>query len=1203
MPLTVNRRCFRWNRRGLKPLKTTMAIAVWLLLTMNLPASSASAAVGDLDASFNLIGVAATDVGAGNSPDFGRSVAVDALGRLVVGGSCDNGTATELCAVRYASVGVLDRTFSRDGRITTNVGNASDPDVGRSVAADSLNRVIVAGQCWMSTGWDMCAVRYTAGGVLDTAFDADGVVTTNIGGGARSDIGNAVVVDSVGAVTVAGQCHNGTDWDVCLVRYTSAGALDTRFGSGGIATVSSPGTEIVNSAVLDSQGRVVVAGQCESGGSLGLCVERFTTTGALDPTFNGTGKVVTDVGLDSLDDQAQSIAIDSAGRIVVGGTCSVGTASTICVARYMASGLLDGSFGVGGITSTDVGNDGVGDIGRSVTVQSTGAPVVAGRCRSVTVWNFCLVRYTASGVLDTSFSADGVAVTDIGADNLPDLAESIAVDGNDHLVVSGQCSSSTGQNLCVARYVGSPITLPGPPTAVSAQSFDGAVTVSWSPPLSDGGSRVVKYRASAAEGGIPCISYGQSCMVSQLQNGVTYHITVEAFTQAGWGPPSPANVTVVPLGDMQAPRLIHAVGGDHHISVSWTPPDPRTGRTIAGYLVTTTPGGPFCSTLSLSCDLTGLPNWTSYRISVVAMSTDGTVGPSGYGGSVATRAPLGVPRDFSLSAGGDLTWSSGNDPQAPLYSDVTYREIESPTAWLAPMFPVSQPLSRRRLLPQIVGGSEVGIDNHRYNAQLIAYYHDEPVYSCGGVLLNPRTVLTAAHCTEFESAPGVVVRPDYISVIYGLDDWTTLTAASRFDHLAFSTFFRPHGSYDRATGVNDIALLSLDRSVRLDYADTLPLYDYPGPIDGAHGFVTGWGDIDNGGTASKRLKGADVIVDESCGSWPTVLGANWDPSGRVCASGSPSGACHGDSGGPLVVKRDGVIYVAGIVSFGSSLGCAVDPNLPDVYTRVSDYADWIRQLTQNEWTTVSGGWDSNGPILHIPGVHRGMSFAVRITSWLPQQFGGASATSPLTVVGAPPITILGPAQLGVDCRQPQVSPLTDVSRRSFAFNAVGCLFNLGITTGTSPTTFSPSNLVTREQMAAFLARFYETITGNDCSGTFRFVDVPPTSYAYDAVACIKELGITTGTSPSRYSANSIVTREQMASFLARLYRVITYRPCTGTPAFADVPATSFARGDIACIAKLGVTNGTSSTTYSPQGLVTREQMAAFLERLYLVVSG
>ncbi|MEZ5168018.1 MAG: S-layer homology domain-containing protein [Acidimicrobiales bacterium] len=176
------------------------------------------------------------------------------------------------------------------------------------------------------------------------------------------------------------------------------------------------------------------------------------------------------------------------------------------------------------------------------------------------------------------------------------------------------------------------------------------------------------------------------------------------------------------------------------------------------------------------------------------------------------------------------------------------------------------------------------------------------------------------------------------------------------------------------------------------------------------------------------------------------------------------------------------------------------------------------------------------------------------------------------------------------------APFVDMAG-SFAKSAVDCLYKLKITTGTSPVTYSPKALVTREQMAAFLARLYGVVEGEPAPVVPTGFRDTGSSFARDDIARIFGLGVTTGTSPTTYSPKDIVTREQMAAFLARMYRAMTgtNAPVVSTP-FSDTGG-SFARNDIARIYGLGLTTGTSPTTYSPKAPVTREQMAAFLTRL------
>ncbi|MEQ8839616.1 MAG: S-layer homology domain-containing protein [Acidimicrobiales bacterium] len=173
----------------------------------------------------------------------------------------------------------------------------------------------------------------------------------------------------------------------------------------------------------------------------------------------------------------------------------------------------------------------------------------------------------------------------------------------------------------------------------------------------------------------------------------------------------------------------------------------------------------------------------------------------------------------------------------------------------------------------------------------------------------------------------------------------------------------------------------------------------------------------------------------------------------------------------------------------------------------------------------------------------------------------------------------------------------DVGAGSFAFNDVGCIRILGITTGTSASTYSPNDTVTREQMAAFLARLYRRL-GQTCSGApTPFVDIAG-SFAAADIACIYELGVTTGVSSTRYDPAGTVTREQMAAFLGRLWRDALGSGCTTDPAPFSDSGGSFAKNEIACIYALGLTTGTTPTTYSPGDAVTREQMASFLARFW-----
>ena len=221
--------------------------------------------------------------------------------------------------------------------------------------------------------------------------------------------------------------------------------------------------------------------------------------------------------------------------------------------------------------------------------------------------------------------------------------------------------------------------------------------------------------------------------------------------------------------------------------------------------------------------------------------------------------------------------------------------------------------------PRIVGGSRASIVDYPWTVYLRTA---SGFQYCGGTLVAPSSVLTAAHCTASSG-------PAEIFVVAGRED-----TSSEDGVVAAVTRIWIHPEFDRPTYRNDVSVLTLDRS--LPYR-TLPLAT---PADaglyapGTPADVFGWG-ITEGGSPSRYLMRASVPVGTD-GYCSQGYPEQFDPALMVCA-GYPEGgidACQGDSGGPLVVEG----RLIGFTSFGT--GCA-EPGHPGVYARVSTYSDTI----------------------------------------------------------------------------------------------------------------------------------------------------------------------------------------------------------------------------------------------------------------------
>ena len=290
-----------------------------------------------------------------------------------------------------------------------------------------------------------------APGDLDTTFGSGfGKVMTAIGG--TDDQGYAVALQPDGKIVIAGHCGPlPTRYEFCLARYQADGTLDTSFGTGG--TVSSPigsGYASGRATVLQPDGKIVVAGDCDIGLHIVFCLARYQAGGALDPSFGSGGAVISPIG--SSTDHATAIALQPDGKIVVAGYCAGASNLDFCLARYQANGMLDAAFGSNGKVISPIGLS--NDYGQALALQPDGKIVVAGYCDGVSNNDFCLARYQANGTLDTSFGSSGTVISPIGSSY--DWAYAIALQPDGKIVVAGECWNGSNFDFCLARYQGGP---------------------------------------------------------------------------------------------------------------------------------------------------------------------------------------------------------------------------------------------------------------------------------------------------------------------------------------------------------------------------------------------------------------------------------------------------------------------------------------------------------------------------------------------------------------------------------------------------------------------------------------------------------------------------------------------------------------------------------------------------------------------------
>ena len=378
------------------------------------------ASPGDLDTSFAGNGKKAINFG---GTDEVQAVLVQPNGRIVLAGS--GGASTSFCVARLRTNGLLDTTFGSRGKRKIDFGGEDERAFAAALQPDG--KIVVVGDSHVQ---QVAITRLNANGTLDTTFSADGKKLFSWGVVSRA---TGVIVLSSGKLLLGG--FSGPEGgNIQAARLNANGALDTTFGTGGIATVDLGGTEFGNAMARQANGRILIAGRSDVAGGV---VVRLRTTGLLDPDFNGGH--VSIPGAVTLN----AVFVQPDRRIVVAGN-TVGL-EKMTVARLLPNGTPDGGFGTNGVVTIDFGT--LADIVGGAVLQHDGKIVVAGYSQSDE--DVAVVRLNADGSPDATFGTAGKANVDFG---VATFGNALALQKNGRIVVAGQRSGS--DDFAVARLRG-----------------------------------------------------------------------------------------------------------------------------------------------------------------------------------------------------------------------------------------------------------------------------------------------------------------------------------------------------------------------------------------------------------------------------------------------------------------------------------------------------------------------------------------------------------------------------------------------------------------------------------------------------------------------------------------------------------------------------------------------------------------------------
>jgi hypothetical protein len=264
-------------------------------------------------------------------------------------------------------------------------------------------------------------------------------------------------------------------------------------------------------------------------------------------------------------------------------------------------------------------------------------------------------------------------------------------------------TNSVGTSVgSVASSPVTPATTPGKPGTPTVADANAEVAVSWTGPVSDGGSSITSYRVFQSPGDAqvcsnvivpPAAAPSTNCTVSGLTNGTAYTFTVVANNDVGPSAPSDASSSATPATTPGTPAAPTAVAGDASATVTWVAATDDGGSSITGYTVTTVEDRTKTCTptviTTLSCTVNGLTNGTAYTFTVAATNRKGASSASDASTPVTPKAPTApgkpaAPTAVAGDASATVTWVAATDDGGSAITGYTITAVEDATKSCTP---------------------------------------------------------------------------------------------------------------------------------------------------------------------------------------------------------------------------------------------------------------------------------------------------------------------------------------------------------------------------------------------------------------------------------------------------------------------------------------------------------------------------------------
>ena len=359
--------------------------------------------------------------GLSNSTDEAVGIGIDPSGNIIIGGFAKNsGQSYDYFIAKYNPIG--DTLYTR-----VYSGAQSKSDKVADFTLDAAGNIYVTGRSdvgvGIATNYDILTLKFTNNGNLAWAktFNSSGL---------NEDKGEKIRVDAAGNVDIAGRIWNGTDFDIILLQYNSAGTQQW------FQIIAGVGEDKPNALVLDGSNNLYVAGSTTTATGLDFLTAKYTSTGT--QTWSKTYNDATNGA-----DEAQAMAMDNAGNICVTGYATGTNGTDVYTIKYDAAGNVIWGHGYNNnATNLD-------DAANALAIDANNTIFIAAQSENGSLINtntdFLTLVYQTDGTLAASAMYNGTG-------DSTDVPTVISVSGGNLYVGGGSWGATSQRDLSLVAY-------------------------------------------------------------------------------------------------------------------------------------------------------------------------------------------------------------------------------------------------------------------------------------------------------------------------------------------------------------------------------------------------------------------------------------------------------------------------------------------------------------------------------------------------------------------------------------------------------------------------------------------------------------------------------------------------------------------------------------------------------------------------------